>query len=71
MNFGSGWGILGGIAFGSIGFVAFMYGKKQSRFGPLFLGLALMGYSYFVHGTIWIYLVGIVLTTALFLFRDY
>jgi hypothetical protein len=30
--------------FGAIGFVAFIYGKKLGKIGPLVLGLLLMGY---------------------------
>ncbi len=31
-----------------IGFVAFTYGKKQSRFPQMIIGLVLMGFPYFV-----------------------
>ena len=34
--------------FGSIGFVAFVYGKRMSLWKPMFLGLGLMIYPYFV-----------------------
>jgi hypothetical protein len=33
---------------GSIGFVSFVYGKRQSRFPQLVGGLVLMAYPYFV-----------------------
>lgn len=32
----------------SIGFVAFMYGKRQSRFPQMLVGIILMAYPYFV-----------------------
>jgi hypothetical protein len=34
-----------------IGFVAFNYGRKQSRLPQLVIGLALMGFPYFVSNT--------------------
>ncbi len=64
------WGLIGGILFGGIGFIAFIYGKKNSEFRPLFIGIALMGYPYFLRGTIALYLVGMVLTAALYFFRE-
>ena len=62
--------IIAGILFGGIGFVAFMYGKKQSRLKPLLIGVALMAYPYFISNSIAVFAVGIVLTASLFLFRD-
>lgn len=64
------WGLMGGMLFGTIGFVAFIYGKKNSEFKPMILGILLMGYPYFVRGSIALYLTGIVLTTVLFVFRE-
>ncbi len=62
--------ILSGIIFGGIGFVAFVYGKKQSLFKPMGIGIALMVYPYIVSGTIPQVLTGVGLTAALFIFRD-
>ena len=64
------WGIVGGLLFGSIGFVAFMYGKKNGSFKPMLIGLGLMAYGYFVRDTLTIYIIGTVLTAALYFFRD-
>lgn len=64
------WGLIGGIFFGSIGFVAFVYGKKNSEFRPMILGLILMSYPYFIKSTIALYLVGITLTFILFVWRE-
>ena len=58
------------ILFGSIGFAAFIYGKKQSSFKPLGIGAVLMVYPYLVHNTPALYVIGTLLTAALFLFRD-
>jgi len=55
--------------FGAIGFVAFVYGKKNAFWRPMFIGLALMVYPYFFSGTLPIYLIGIVLTAALYFWR--
>ena len=62
--------ILAYIIFGAIGFVAFIYGKKNTFWRPMIIGLALMAYPYFLSGTLAIYLVGIVLTAALYFWRE-
>ena len=64
------WGLLGGIIFSSIGFIAFVYGKKNVEFRTMFMGIALMAYPYFLRGTIVLYLVGIGLTAALYFYRE-
>jgi hypothetical protein len=40
--------LLASLLVGSIGFVAFAYGKKQSRLPQMIVGVALMGFPYFV-----------------------
>jgi len=55
--------------FGAIGFVAFVYGKKNAFWPPMIIGLALMMYPYFFSGALAIYLIGIVLTAALYFWR--
>jgi hypothetical protein len=55
--------------FGSIGFVAFIYGKRMQVWTPMFIGLALMVYPYFVPNPLVSYAAGTILTAALFLFR--
>lgn len=40
--------LLASLLIGSIGFVAFAYGKKQSRLPQMVAGVALMGFPYFV-----------------------
>lgn len=37
--------LIGGFVFGSIGFVAFIYGKRINIWKPMLLGIALMGLS--------------------------
>ena len=55
--------------FGSIGFVAFIYGKRMHVWKPMFLGLALMAYPYFVENDIALFAIGASARGA-FLFRD-
>ena len=62
--------LIGGLIFGTIGFVAFMYGKKERAAKPLVIGIALMVYPYFVPNTVLAYIVGIALTAALYFWRD-
>ena len=62
--------LLGGIIFGSIGFVAFVYGKKQGAFKTLTIGILLMVYPYFITNTPALYAVGVCLSIALFFLRD-
>jgi hypothetical protein len=66
----SGANLIGGLLFGSIGFVAFIYGKRMHVWKPMFLGLALMAYPYFVANDIALFAIGAVGTAALFLFRE-
>lgn len=62
--------LFGGIVFGSIGFAAFIYGKKQANFKPMVIGIGLMAFPYFVSNTVFLWTIGLVLTLVLFLFRD-
>jgi hypothetical protein len=61
--------IIAGFIFGSIGFVAFAYGKRMHIWTPMFIGLALMVYPYFAEQPIALWGIGTVLTAALFVFR--
>ena len=63
-------GLIGGFLFGSIGFIAFIYGKKNFEFRPMLIGIVLMVYPYFLRGTLMLYLVGTGLTAALYFFRE-
>lgn len=63
-------GLIGGVLFGGIGFVAFIYGKRNTEVRPMIIGILLMGYPYFIRNTIVLYLAGVVLTVALFAFRE-
>ncbi len=54
------------LVFGGIGFVAFVYGKKQADFKSLGIGIALMVYPYFVTSLLWSCIIGVALTALLF-----
>lgn len=62
--------LIGGFVFGTIGFVAFYYGKKMHVWTPMLIGLGLMGFPYFIGDTVALYLVGTVGTAALFFCRS-
>jgi hypothetical protein len=62
--------LIAGIIFGAIGTFALLVGKKQANVKVMLIGLVLILYPYFVYNTIVIYLLGIVLTIAIFIFRD-
>jgi hypothetical protein len=58
--------ILLAVLFGLVGFSAFRYGRKNAEARPLFLGIALMAYGYFVTNA-WVSLaIGSVLTLLIF-----
>jgi len=54
------------IVFGLVGFAAFRYGRKSGEPRPLFLGIALMAYGYFVSNPWVSFGIGAVLTLLLF-----
>ena len=62
--------LIGGFVFGSIGFVAFIYGKRMNLWKPMFLGIGLMIYPYFVSNDVVMCVIGILGSTALFFLRD-
>lgn len=62
--------LFAGILFGSIGAAAFLYGKKQARWQPLVLGLALVMVTFIISDTVLLYAAGAALCAALFWFRE-
>ena len=66
----SGASLIGGLVFGSIGFVAFVYGKRLNLWRMMLCGLVLMIYPYFVENLPISFGIGIVGTLALFFLRD-
>jgi len=53
-----------GVLFGAIGSGFFVYGKKQQAPVPLWCGVALMVYPYFVNSTPLLVLIGVALVAA-------
>jgi hypothetical protein len=62
--------LIGGLIFGSIGFVAFIYGKRMSLWKPMFCGLALMIFPYFVSNIVAMYTIGLLGSIALLFLRE-
>ena len=62
--------IIAYLVFGTVGFVAFMRGKKNKSWRPMGIGIALMVYPYFFPGTLALYLVGLLLSAALYFWRE-
>ena len=62
--------LIANLLFSSIGFVAFIYGKRLHVWRPMGLGLALMAYTYFFETALPLFGIGTVLTAALFLWRE-
>ena len=62
--------LIGGFVFGSIGFVAFVYGKRMNSWRPMFLGLALMIYPYFISNDIALWWAGAAGSAALWFVRN-
>jgi len=61
--------LIGGLVFGSIGFIAFIYGKRMNLWKPMFLGIALMIYPYFISNDIALIAIGAIGTAGLFFLR--
>ena len=55
------------IFFSIIGIGYFSYGKKSQQLLLVVCGIALMGYSYFIDGTVYIILIGVVLSALPFI----
>ena len=61
--------LIGGFVFGSIGFVAFIYGKRMNLWRPMLLGIALMVYPYFINDDLLMITIGTIGTAGLFFLR--
>ena len=59
-----------GMVFGAFGAGYFIYGRKQKRLVPLFCGIALVVFPYFVSGSLPTVLVGAVLLALPFIIRE-
>jgi hypothetical protein len=61
--------LLWGVVFGAVGLAYFVYGKKQQRFVPLFCGIGLMAFPYFVSNNVLLVVVGLALSLIPYFFR--
>ena len=57
------------LLFSSVGLGFFIYGKKQKAVVPLFCGLGLMVYPYFISNVILLVWIGVVLIVLPYFFR--
>ena len=62
--------IAGNVLFSGIGYVAFQYGRRMEKPRIMVQGGVLMGYSYIVSDTLWMYLIGAGLTAWIYLTRE-
>jgi len=62
--------LLWGALFGAVGLAYFVYGKKQSRFIPLFCGMGLMAFPYFFSNVILLVIIGFGLSVIPYFFRE-
>jgi hypothetical protein len=58
-----GW-IIGSLLFSVVGLFLMREGKRQVDYQKAIMGIILMFYSYFISSTIWVWVVGILLTAA-------
>jgi hypothetical protein len=62
--------LIGNFLFSSVGFVAFIYGKRMNLWKPMLCGIGLMVYPYFIGDTVIMYAIGVVGSAALIFMRD-
>lgn len=62
--------LLAGLIFGTLGWGAFNYGRRLELWKPKAIGLALMGYAYFVCNVWLVWGIGVALLVALWFHHD-
>jgi hypothetical protein len=62
--------LIGNLLFSSVGFLAFIYGKRMNLWKPMLCGIWLMVYPYFIGDTVIMYAIGVVDSAALIFLRD-
>lgn len=62
--------ILGNLLFSALGYVAYSYGKSMGNMRIRVQGAVLMCYSYAVPDTMWLYLIGTVLSAWVWFTRN-
>ena len=68
MNFGATFYF--SVIFGLIGTVYFIYGKKQQKYIPMFVGIGLGVYPYFITNVVAVILIGIILMAVPFVMDE-
>ena len=63
------YGLLAAAFFSIIGFAYFMYGKKSVNYLFLFCGITLMAYPYFISKTVYVIVVGVVVSVIPFIIK--
>jgi hypothetical protein len=58
-----------GVITGAFGMAYFVYGKRQTLFVPMFSGILLCIYPYFIENIFWLSAVGIALVAAPFVLK--
>ena len=58
------------MVFGSVGFVAFIYGKKQASWKPMVWGVILMALPYLVLEATALWAGGALILAAMYVFRE-
>ena len=61
--------LIWGVIFGSIGLGYFVYGKKQKAVIPLFCGIGLMVFPYFISNIYILFISGIILISLPYFIR--
>lgn len=69
LNF-SPYNLLAGFIFGTLGWGAFSYGRKLDLWKPRAIGVALMGYSYFIDNSWLLWGAGVALLVTLWFHHD-
>lgn len=62
--------IIGNLLFSGLGYIAYSYGRKMNNMRVMIQGGVLLGYSYIVSDTLWLYAIGVVLTGWIWFTRD-
>ena len=63
------WALIWGLIFNAVGVFAFLYGKNKSNVIFMVIGVILVLYPYAVQQTVAVFVIGVVLTAALYFFR--
>ena len=61
--------IVASLFFSVIGMYFIGHGKRRLNYTSILIGAALLFYSYFIHSALWVWIIGIILTTMGWLTR--